>query len=420
MRLLPQGMLDLGIHPEALKGLDSYKYGAVDKSPVTKYVMKPYWDWAATLFPMWMAPNLITLLGFSAIIVSLLLTFLLFPDLEENSAFQWVYFFFAAALHLYQTLDNVDGRQARRTGSSSPLGELFDHGVDALNCSFGAIVQAAAMGLGFTWRTVALLLLTVGPFYLSTWEEYHTGVLYLGYINGPTEGNIMATLLIALSGVFGTAIWTLPISQFLPGGWWDSKNAIGQFWAGVSNAFEYGDPEAGPAFTDVMFLFLFTLIIVIQLPLSVSNIRRHYAAKGRSSAGALLGIIPMLVYFVLVFSIAFANDQRIIVNNAVSFVLMAGIAFGRHASKITQAYVTRQPFPWATVQYIPLLVLFVNTFSMQLFGLEPFWDATTESQMIVLFAVLHVLLYVYSAVRVVNAFCGYLGIQALRIRPKND
>ena len=29
------------------------------------------------------------------------------------------------------TLDGIDGKQARRTGSSSPLGEMFDHGLDA-------------------------------------------------------------------------------------------------------------------------------------------------------------------------------------------------------------------------------------------------------------------------------------------------
>ena len=33
---------------------------------------------------------------------------------------------------LYQTMDNLDGKQAVRTKSSSPLGEMFDHGVDAL------------------------------------------------------------------------------------------------------------------------------------------------------------------------------------------------------------------------------------------------------------------------------------------------
>ena len=34
------------------------------------------------------------------------------------------------SLRFPQTFDAVDGKQARRTGSSSPLGELFDHGGD--------------------------------------------------------------------------------------------------------------------------------------------------------------------------------------------------------------------------------------------------------------------------------------------------
>lgn len=28
-------------------------------------------------------------------------------------------------------LDGIDGKQARRTGTSGPLGELFDHGLDS-------------------------------------------------------------------------------------------------------------------------------------------------------------------------------------------------------------------------------------------------------------------------------------------------
>ena len=41
-------------------------------------------------------------------------------------------FRFALNFWLYSTFDNVDGKQARRTNTSSPLGELFDHGCDAL------------------------------------------------------------------------------------------------------------------------------------------------------------------------------------------------------------------------------------------------------------------------------------------------
>jgi phosphatidylglycerophosphate synthase len=36
-------------------------------------------------------------------------------------------------LFVYQTLDAIDGKQARRTGSSNSLGELFDHGCDSVS-----------------------------------------------------------------------------------------------------------------------------------------------------------------------------------------------------------------------------------------------------------------------------------------------
>lgn len=35
---------------------------------------------------------------------------------------------FGIGLFVYQSLDAIDGKQARRTGMSGPLGELFDHG----------------------------------------------------------------------------------------------------------------------------------------------------------------------------------------------------------------------------------------------------------------------------------------------------
>ena len=53
----------------------------------------------------------------------------------------WAYLLCAVGLFIYQSLDAIDGKQARRTNSSSPLGELFDHGCDSLstgnniNCS---------------------------------------------------------------------------------------------------------------------------------------------------------------------------------------------------------------------------------------------------------------------------------------------
>ena len=59
------------------------------------------------------------------------------PYLNVFYGFQapgWAYFTAALGLFLYQSLDAIDGKQARRTNSASPLGELFDHGCDAVSC----------------------------------------------------------------------------------------------------------------------------------------------------------------------------------------------------------------------------------------------------------------------------------------------
>lgn len=45
----------------------------------------------------------------------------------------WAYMSCAVGLFLYQSLDAIDGKQARRTNSSTPLGELFDHGCDSVS-----------------------------------------------------------------------------------------------------------------------------------------------------------------------------------------------------------------------------------------------------------------------------------------------
>ncbi|RKP12839.1 CDP-alcohol phosphatidyltransferase-domain-containing protein, partial [Piptocephalis cylindrospora] len=199
---------------EALENLKYYKYAAVDKSYLTHYVLRHYWNWAVNLFPRWMAPNLITLTGLGFIGLNLLTIAYYMPDLE-GPAPSWVYYGFALGMWLYSTFDNVDGKQARRTGSSSPLGELFDHGCDALNCAFGGLVQAAGLALGESWYTVFVFNLTTLTFYLSTWEEYHTGVLYLGYINGPTEGLVLSCLTFIASGYWGPHIWRTPLISLL-------------------------------------------------------------------------------------------------------------------------------------------------------------------------------------------------------------
>ena len=48
----------------------------------------------------------------------------------------WWCFFQTVSYFLYRILDELDGKQARRTGNASPLGLQFDHGCDAFTVGF--------------------------------------------------------------------------------------------------------------------------------------------------------------------------------------------------------------------------------------------------------------------------------------------
>lgn len=56
-------------------------------------------------------------------------------DPENPIPTAW-FFCQAGAYFLYRVLDEVDGKHARNTGNSSPMGMLLDHGVDAFSAGF--------------------------------------------------------------------------------------------------------------------------------------------------------------------------------------------------------------------------------------------------------------------------------------------
>lgn len=69
------------------------------------------------------------------------------PD-AKTAAPRWACALCALGLFVYQSLDAIDGKQARRTGSSNPLGELFDHGCDSVSTVFVALSACTAVQLG--------------------------------------------------------------------------------------------------------------------------------------------------------------------------------------------------------------------------------------------------------------------------------
>lgn len=104
-----------------------------------------------------------------------------------------------------------------------------------MNTTLEVILCLRAMDLTRSWWTVASVAATAANFYLTTWEEFHTGTLFLGVFSGPVEGIIMIVVIYIVTGIYGiptsfqvrcipltravflgTAVWSLPLLS-LPG-----------------------------------------------------------------------------------------------------------------------------------------------------------------------------------------------------------
>jgi len=113
-------------------------------------------------------------------------------------------------------MDNLDGKQARRTSSSSALGELFDHGCDSLFISCMAICLDSALQISPLEHYICLSA-GITVFYASHWEEYHTNKLVLGRYANPTEAQVSMMVLLVIAGIFGPKFFSTPFSTVVGG-----------------------------------------------------------------------------------------------------------------------------------------------------------------------------------------------------------
>lgn len=89
------------------------------------------------------APNVITLVG---TIIHIIGNLSLVCQTQKQNVEPWTLLFFGFCVFLYYNIDNVDGKQARRTNNSSPLGMCMDHSCDILGVSFIALGVARVIG----------------------------------------------------------------------------------------------------------------------------------------------------------------------------------------------------------------------------------------------------------------------------------
>lgn len=185
------------------KKTQKYKFQVLNRSISENFFLSHFWTYLVyNFFPVWLAPNLITFCGAICGLVGGILFYFFFPE-------PWVLITTAILFLIYQTLDGCDGKQARKTETGSQLGEILDHGVDAIILSVFTYVLAQICFWEPNPYLYSWLWIT---FFTAHWEHFHTNVFYMGYLNACDAQNLIIALLV---GVFSFELDILREKDFI-------------------------------------------------------------------------------------------------------------------------------------------------------------------------------------------------------------
>uniref|UniRef100_A0A8C2P8V3 Choline/ethanolaminephosphotransferase 1 n=1 Tax=Capra hircus TaxID=9925 RepID=A0A8C2P8V3_CAPHI len=184
-----------------LKRLEEHRYQSAGRS-LLEPLMQGYWEWLVGRVPSWIAPNLITIIGLSINICTTVLLVFYCPTATEQAPL-WAYIACACGLFIYQSLDAIDGKQARRTNSIFVV--------------LGTCI-AVQLGTNPDWMFFCCFAGTF-MFYCAHWQTYVSGTLRFGIID-VTEVQIFIIIMHLLAVIGGPPFWqsmvTLHIVKIFP------------------------------------------------------------------------------------------------------------------------------------------------------------------------------------------------------------
>jgi len=387
------GFLEINyLKPEHLAGFDQYKYSAIDTSPLSKYVMHPFWNACVKICPMWLAPNLLTFVGFLFTVANwFLLSYYDYYYFSSSSGYphipNWVWLVCAVNHFLAHTLDGIDGKQARRTQSSTPLGELFDHGLDSWTSFFIPAVLYSVFGrLEYTISPLRLyfcLVVVLITFLSSHWEKYNTGILYLPW--GYDISQLCAFLIYVATFIGGYEFWKFT----LPGG-----------------------ITAGAGFE----LTMWSGSLLTSLPVSLYNIYRSYSdgtGKNRSFWEANRPLASPIAFISLTTIWVLASPTNILEVDPRCFTLLVGTVFSNICCQLIVAQMSNtrcELFSWLL---IPIAVVVTSSLTLPVrLGLE--------LPLLYVLTIFAVLAHIHYGVCLVRQMCRHLHVSCFKIKKRDD
>lgn len=315
-----------------LKRLSEHKYSCTSDS-ILDALLQPWWCWLVSKTPLWLAPNLITILGLIVNIVTTLILVWYSPDARQNPP-GWSFALCALGVFIYQSLDAIDGKQARRTGSQSPLGELFDHGCDSISTVFIALGACIAVRLGEypTWMFFQCVC-AMTLFYCAHWQAYVTGTLKMGRID-VTEAQYSIIAIHLVSATLGPDFWSTQIPSI------DT---------GINLLSNYG----------VIALSAYLIVGYVNVIM-----KGGVGKNGSTVAGTsiLSPVIPFSLVVVPAFIIFQKSESQVYENHPALYILAFGMVAAKVTNRLVVAHMTKSEMEYYDWSLLGPAMLFLNQY----------------------------------------------------------
>ncbi|CAH0721388.1 unnamed protein product, partial [Brenthis ino] len=357
-----------------LKRLSEHKYSCTSASILDAW-LQPWWCWLVSKTPLWLAPNLITILGLIVNIVTTLILVWYSPDARQEPP-RWACALCALGVFVYQSLDAIDGKQARRTGSQSPLGELFDHGCDSISTVFIALGACIAVKLGEypTWMFFQCFC-AMTLFYCAHWQAYVTGTLKMGRID-VTEAQYAIIGIHLVSAILGPAAWTSKILGIQCGLYATAVSFAAAIYFTINFASTFRDRGCGkngstvaiPTVNQSLNLVSNYGVVLVTLALVFSYVKvimkGGVGKNGSTVAGTsiLSPVIPFSLVVVPAFIIFQKSESHVYENHPALYILAFGMVAAKVTNRLVVAHMTKSEMEYYDWSLLGPAMLFLNQY----------------------------------------------------------
>ncbi|KAJ8941713.1 hypothetical protein NQ318_023309, partial [Aromia moschata] len=350
--------------------------------------------------PTWIAPNLLTFTGFLFTVA----TYLIFawldygfyasdPDYPETASLpRWTFTVAAVFLFIAYTLgkfklDGIDGKQARRTGTSTPLGELFDHGLDSYTAGLIPAAMYSIFGRGAKYSIVPFRMFftmwnVLMNFYLSHFEKYNTKVLFLPWGYDFSMWGTILTFLFA--GISGHEMWQFRLHN------------------GVT--------------TGMMFeLLLYISSLISNVPVVLYNIYKSYKHKTghmRPFTEAIRPLIPVFIFFNITLVWILKSPSNIVDRDPRALFFLMGTIFSNISCRLIVAQMSNTRCDAFNSLFIPTIAVVAVSILTQ--------SALLELFLLYSLCLVTTLAHIHYGTSVVQQMCRHFRVNCFTIKKQSD